>query len=316
MTFCIQPFSEAVVIVCDINKTMTFYRDVIGWNVEVPILPTPDLARIWALKSPTNIQSCLVRAPGAAQGGLRLVQIDGVQQQYIRANSQIWDTGGIYDLNTRVRDIFNLAHTLHKHSWFAGTDPVEMVFGENKVYEWLAKGHDGIVYALIERIFPPLEAQQDEALFSAIFNSSVVVKDYDAEMGFYQNTLGFDLLVRQHDCFKEARPNVFAMPLNLVETTPYQLSMLAPSGNGAGGVEICHFPELQGNDFSQRAQPPNIGIVTLRFPVTGMDSLKARLIDNNVVIMADEYLRLDADVRVLCARTPNNNWIEFFEYQA
>lgn len=316
--YSIGAFCEAVLIVKDIQSRIDFYVKEIGWQQLEPVTTCDALKAQWQLDDKAQVSHCLVGEKGSTTGHIRLVEVSGLTQQeqvYIRPNTQIWDTGAIYDLNTRVKDSFALSRHLHEHGWFGQSEPVEMVFGDFKVYEWLARGHDGITFALIERLNPPLPDDGRTSRFSPIFNSSVVVRDYDEEVDFYERTLGFDVLVKQHGTFDKATPNVFAMPLNLVDKTPHHLTMLAPQEEKAGGVEICHFPELAGNDFSQRAQPPNIGIVTLRFPVSGIEKLKQRLLAHNIHVIQDGYLTLPhyGNVRLLSARTPNNNWIEFFE---
>jgi catechol 2,3-dioxygenase-like lactoylglutathione lyase family enzyme len=210
--FSIAGFSEAVFVVNDLTKSKAFYLDVIGWEEIIKENKEQTLTAFWQVKPSVTIKTCLVSAPQATTGAIRLVEFTGVEQTYIRANSQIWDAGGIFDVNTRVKNIHQLASTLHHYQWFGVNNPVEMQFGPFKVYEWLAKSHDGITHALIERISPPLENDDQTALFSSLINASVVIDNHQDEMNFFTKILGFQALIHQEECFDNPASNVFGMP--------------------------------------------------------------------------------------------------------
>ena len=193
----VHGFNEAVFIVKNIEQCRQFYVDVIGWQVLEQSFEqvNPGLNTLWQLPLNTETSECLLTAPHAKAGFIRLVALSAgngerdetnnsasheqntqalIAQAYIRPNNQIWDVGGIFDVNTRVVDIAALAQCLHAYQWFGVSDPVPMHFGPFHVIEWLAKGHDGVMFACIERQEPPLTpASYPTARFSAIFNASV-----------------------------------------------------------------------------------------------------------------------------------------------
>ncbi len=55
-----------------------------------------------------------------------------------------------------------------------------------------------------------------------------------------------------------------------------------PLGVNLGSVEFLKMEGLEGEDFSERAAPPNLGILMLRFPVSDADGY-ARLLEERGV---------------------------------
>jgi catechol 2,3-dioxygenase-like lactoylglutathione lyase family enzyme len=314
-SFSISGFSEAVFVVNDINKSKAFYCDVIGWEVIAEVSLEQSINDFWQVDSSASISTCVVSAPSTRTGTIRLVEITGLEQTYIRANSQIWDVGGIFDVNTRVKDVHQLARTLHEYQWFGVNNPVEMQFGPFKVYEWLAKSHDGITHALIERIAPPLENDNQVSLFSSLINASLIIKDHQREMKFFTDILGFEVLIHQEDSFDEATSNVFGMPFELVKSTPHVLTLLSANGTRDGTVELASFPELTGNDFSANATPYNLGITCLRFPIKGMGAFLRHLeaYDIDYVDGGSMAILPYGKVNIAAVNSPSGNRFEFFE---
>lgn len=313
--FTIHGLSEAVFIVADLARTKQFYCDVIGWQALESGECDQLFCQSWNLPTTVSAKTCLVCAPESKRGAIRLVELSGIEQDYMRSNSQIWDVGGIFDVNVRVNDSFALARELHDHQWFGANKPCEMTFGQFSVFEWLAKSHDGITHALIERITPPLENPELLSKFSPIFNASIVVSDHQSEQAFFEHVLGFTSLIEQTGTFEQASSNVFGLPNNLVDKTPHQLSLLSADGSRDGTIEIASFPELQGNDFSQQAQLPNIGIACLRFRVDGIDAFVQHLIKQDVDLVSDVSLHLPSGIlqRNIVLKTPAGNCLAFYQ---
>lgn len=312
--FTISGFAEAVFVVDDIKKSQIFYCDVIGWQLITEIKVEKTLNNFWQLDKDIRYKSCLLKAPNSTFGALRLVQFIGIKQSYIRANSQIWDTGGIFDVNTRVTKIHKLANNLHKHQWFGVNTPVEMQFGPFKVYEWLAKSHDGITHALIERIEPALECDQ-KALFSEFINASMVIKDHDLEKQFFVDVLGFEVLIHQEGTFDKAASNVFGMPFELAASTPHVLTLLSADGTRDGTIELASFPELTGNNCTDNVKPFNLGITSLRFPIQSIAEFVNHLEVHKVDYYERSHLIINpyGKVNIVAVNTPHGNRLEFFE---
>ena len=319
--FNISGFKEAVFVVTDLERSKQFYLETVGWQLIADTHELTGLQQFCYLPENTVIKSCLVAEPESDYGAVRLVEIENlsehenIEQVHIRANSQIWDVGGIFDVNCRIKNSHQLADKLNKQGWFGVNLPVEMHFGPFKVYEWLAKSHDGIVHALIERLEPPIENDNQKSLFSALINSSIIVNDHQQEKNFFQQVLGFEPLIEQSGSFDKPCSNVFAMPHELVAQTPNELTLLSPDGSRFGTVELASFPELTGNDFSARNKPYNLGITTLRFPVNGLSAFKQYLTEKQVEYteLASVALPPYGEISMVALQTPAGTRLEFFE---
>jgi hypothetical protein len=90
-----------------------------------------------------------------------------------------------------------------------------------------------------------------------------------------------------------------------------------PQGENLGSVELIGWDGAQpGRDFSERAHPPNLGAMALRFGVTDLAAHLGRLRDQGILparpvteLLLEPYGR----VRLAPVRSPDGVWLEFFE---
>ena len=313
--FTLNGFTETVFIVSDIEKTSQFYQQYAGWEVRSTEDVAPELKQLWQLPKRASLKQVLLANKGEQRGYVRLIQIDKVQQEIIRANTQSWDVGGIFDVNVRVADMLTKRQQLQDAGWRGTSDPVSFTFGPYEVTEWITTGFDGISFAMIERIKPTLEGWPNVKQMSRVFNSTQVVNDIDTSLAFYRDVLGFQLYLEHKGASKEAGPNVLGLPYNLTTEIPRSVYILHPQKLNEGSVELLQFHGAMGKNVSAKAMPPNLGIVTLRFPVDNLPALKAHLIQNKVQIVSQATLNLPPYglVDMLAIRTPDQTWIEFYQ---
>ena len=311
----ISGFTETVFIVSDMQSTASMLTDVGGWHV----ISTPEvdkqLAKLWQLPATAKFHQMLLANKGEQRGYMRLIEIDGVKQQLIRPNTQSWDTGGIFDVNMRVKNIATKRDQLLAKGWFSATDPIQFNFGPYVVKEWIVKNADGVAFALIERIAPELTDWPNLKGFSRVFNSTQVVPDIEKSLPFYTDVLGFKTYLKHKGASKEQGPNVLGLPHNLTTEIGRSVYILHPDGVNEGSVELLQFHGASGRDLSINAAPPNIGIVTLRFPVEDLAALKQTFTKNNIDIVSETQLNLPPYglVDILAIKTPDQTWIEFYQ---
>ena len=142
-----------------------------------------------------------------------------------------------------------------------------------------------------------------------------MVNNIDTSLAFYRDVLGFQVYLEHKGASKEAGPNVLGLPFNLTTEIPRSVYILHPQKLNEGSVELLQFHGAQGKNVSALAAPPNLGIVTLRFPVDNLPALKAHLIKNDVEIVSQAYLNLPpyGQVDMLAIKTPDQTWIEFYQ---
>ncbi len=309
-------YQEAVFSVSDAPAYRDFLGEVAGWTVlhEGPV----DSAMIdaWGLPRGTAADAIVLGNPGTSRGFVRLIQFSGVEQQQIRSSAQSWDTGGWFDVNSRVLDMASKFGEFQAADWQATSDPVEFGFGPFTVKEWLVRGPDGIVFALIERVEPPLEGWPHLKQMSRLFNATQIVTDIDAAREFYIDKLGFSVYLDHEGPSREPGPNVLGLPHNLATEIPRSVTIVHPDGINDGSVELLKFDGAVGQDFSDRAVPPNLGILMLRFPVVDMSAFAEHVDELGLdVAVPVTTVRVEpyGEIDMIALRGPDGAWLEFYE---
>ena len=309
-------FHEVVFSVSDLEGAARFYQEVAGWEVIYLGSGDADLAKFWGLPCDQTIRQALLKNPGTERGFLRLVSFPGDEQQQMRSNAQTWDTGGIFDVNVRVLDIHAKFQQLRDRGWQFYSDPIQFHFGPFVVWEVLAKGPDGVVFAMVERVQPPLEGWPHLRELSQIFNSTQIVADFDTSLEFYRDKLDFKIYLEHEGPSKEAGPNVLGLPHNLANEIPRKVVILSPDGSNSGSVELIGFDGVIGADHSGHAVAPNLGILALRFPVENLAAYRQRLAGHGVTpVNGPSTLVIEpyGQVEVMTVRAPEGAWLEFYQ---
>ena len=311
-----EGFHEVVFSVSDLESAARFYQEAAGWDLVYLGTANSKLAESWGLPADQVIREALLKNPGTDRGFLRLVAFPGAEQQQMRSNAQTWDTGGIFDVNVRVLDIHTKFQQLRDRGWQFYSDPIRFTFGPFVVWEVLAKGPDGVVFAMVERVQPPLEGWPHLREISHIFNSTQIVADFDANLEFYRDKLGFKIYLEHEGPSKEAGPNVLGLPHNLATEITRKVVILSPDGTNSGSVELIAFDGLTGADFSELAAPPNLGILALRFPVDNLEAYRQRLAEHGVKpIKGPSTATIEpyGEVEIMTVRAPEGARLEFYQ---
>ena len=313
----IHGWTEALVVVHDLEVWRATYTEFARWTVIHEGDVGRDLLTYWQQPAHVAAREIVVAHPEATHGCVRLVEFTGAEQSIIRSNGRAWETGGWFDLNVRVENMAARFAELMNRGWSGASDPVQYQFGPVTVQEWVALGPDGVIWALIQRVDPPLDAAALPGHFGTHFNSTQIVDDIDAARRFYRDVLQFApaIEVEDQNVTPAPRENVLGIPYEVAAQQPWRISMLTAPGEPGGSVEIIELPGLSGRDFSARANPPNRGIVSLRFPVTDIDALRARLVAHEIDIVHEPttvHLAPDGDLRLMTARGPCGVRLDFF----
>ena len=83
-----------------------------------------------------------------------------------------------------------------------------------------------------------------------------------------------------------------------------------------GSVELLSFEGLEGRDLSKNANAPNLGLLSLRFPVSGLNNLYQHLIAHDVSIVVDPIetnLQPYGPCTLFTVAAPDGAWLTFFE---
>lgn len=316
MGYKIHGYKEVIFSVRDIDRDLDVYSKLGGWTISDRNQLSKSQLSFWNLGSEVKGETALLTYPGRDSGIVRLVSFKNVKQKHIRAHAQSWDTGGIYDVDIRVKDVRKKTEEFQYHGWSGYSDIKEYHFNEFHVSEILIKGSEDIVFALIQRHAPLLEGYPMLKEMSHVFNSSQIVKSLEESKIFYIDTLGF----QEYSTFEgrngKAGPNVFGIPYNVFPEVVRKISILSPTGKNEGSIELVELEGLTGRDFSQDAVAPNLGILTLRFPVKGLSEFVETMQEKGLVFETGiERIEMDpyGNVDIAAIKSPDGAWLEFME---
>ena len=309
-------WQETVISVTDLNEMTNFYRVNLGWEERARgSVPRAQL-EAWGLPAEANARFTVVANPNSTKGYVRIIDFDGVEQVRIRDHAQAWETGGIYNMNIRVADMASIAKKVTDAGWQAPSAPVNFTFGPFDVWEWIPRHKDGVRIAFAERVKPVLTDWPNLKTTSRSFNSTQMVADIDRAIAFYEGVLGFKTYLENRSPSKAPAEHVLGLSREAMTTVIRDVRIVNPTGENDGSVELLEFEDYTGRDFSDRAVPPNLGNLMLRFPVPSVDKLVNYFAGAGVEL---EYAPITTrmppygNVKTMAVRAPDGAWLEFFE---
>jgi len=313
--FGVSPWSEAEVIVKELDASASLLIEVGGWHETARGRLDRSELDYWNL--PKNAQGRFLRicAPRAQSGCIRYVALEGVVQRPIRLAARPWDTGGIFSLMLRSDDAAALFKAAVDRGWWAESEPYSFSFGGSDLINVVLQGPHGVNYAIYQRLNPRFEGFAVGRL-SLAFNSMRMVRDQRKSLAFYRDTLGFAVLFDAP--YVDPRPvaNNFSVPTNLATKLVRRAAALQPELPGeTGRVEVMQFEGFEGRDLAAHASPPNLGIVSLRFPVRDLAGYR-RFVERRggTIVYDGKSVSIGGLGRVdlFAVRDPDGNLSEFY----
>lgn len=312
----VSPWSEAVISVRDLTESSTWLIEDGGWRVVREGALAPEEIAYWKLPATITGAFRLVCAAHAETGCIRFVRFDGAaEQRPIRLAARPWDTGGIFSIMLRSEDAAALFTAAIARGWWAESEPYRFVFGGSQLVNVVIQGPHGVNYALYQREEPPFDGFPVGRL-SQGFNTMRMVRDQPASLAWYRDVLGFETLFDAPFTDPQARPNNFSVPPNLATTLVRRAAVAQPVMPGeTGRVEVMQFVGFGGRDFAAHAAPPNLGIISVRYPVRSYDDYLAELAAKGLdPAYRGEAVTVDGlgTVDLVAFRDPDGNLTEFY----
>ncbi len=313
----LRGFQEAIFSVSNIDKWIDFLKNICGWKLQTRNQGITDLNKLWHLEDSVKIESALMYNEGDKEGFIRLVAFKNVPQEQIRSSANTWDSGGIFDVNIRTKDMSVLFPTLQKEGWNAYADPLRYTFNIYDVEEVLVRGYDGITMAMMQRYAPPLTKFPHLRITSRLFNSSIITHDLEESYDFFANKLGWSLFFETKGDKRPNGKNVLGIPPNINGSVEVPIYIMRPDIDNFGSVEILELKQLKGKNCAALAKPPNLGILMLRFPVKDAEKY-AKEIESRGGVLASSVQTLDivpyGKVKIFAIQSPAGAWLEFLEF--
>ncbi len=312
----VKGFQEVIFSVSNLKRWIDFFQNTCDWKLISRKASSDSLKKAWHLDDTIDIEEAVLQNAGDHEGFVRLVKFKNVEQKQIRSATNVWDTGGIFDVNMRTPDMDSWYRELQDDGWNGVSDPKRYIFSIYDVSEVLMKGPDGIVIAFMQRFAPPLVGFDHMKKTSRIFNSSVIVGDMEASYDFYVNKLGFHLFFQTPGLDRDTGHNVIGIPPNVNQDITVPIDIVRPDENNFGSIEYLHTNELKGKDCSEFAKPPNLGILMYRFPVRDADAYALNLKEKGLQLNSDvQTITIEpyGNLKTFSVRSPDGVWIEFIE---
>ena len=309
------PWREALISVRDLDASARFFIEVGGFDELARGDLAADEIAYWQLETGASGEFLLLAAPGTDHGFVRLVRFDGVGQQPIRVGARAWDSGGYFSLMMRAHDLDGVYDDALALGWASESEPVRFDFGSSVLANVVLKGPDGINIALYERLEPPLDDFWQFERLSQPFNAMQMVADIEAADAFFTGILGMRYFWAGDYLDPAPGPNNFGLPQNLTTEIPRRTRILEPRPGETGRLELMQFVGLDGRDLADRAQPPNLGILSVRYPVDDADlALKQIESAGGEAWRGPAIVKLPpyGQVRLFAVRAPNGAIVEIF----
>ncbi|MDX2143816.1 MAG: hypothetical protein SFV19_10710 [Rhodospirillaceae bacterium] len=316
-------FQEAVLSVADLKAATDTWREVGDFEVICQGKADAAMAEFWGVAKTTAIDQVVLRKKDKTRGFIRLVKFNGVAQEQIRSSGMSWDTGGIFDIYMYVDDVTAVFGQLRARGWQSYNDPVTYTLGPFTVTEVMMRGPNGEVLCLMQRDAPPY----DKAEFGLVpgagrgfgwpFNAALVHADYGPGENLFANILGWKMHLGGDSKSQPPGDNPLGLPKNIAIDSARKFAAYAPHDTDRNGsIQVIANVGIVGRDFADRAEAPNLGILTLRVPVADLSAFATDFAAKGGVIAVparDLDLAPYGKVKALAAVTPNGARIEFFE---
>ena len=315
-----KPWREAVLSVTDPDVTARFFKEIGGYEELGRGSVSASSIAAWGLDPEATGDYLLLRAPmGGDFGHIRLVSFENAGRRVpMRPGARAWDTGCYFSMMIRVKDMQSIYDDAIRLGWWTETPITALNFGTSDLRVVIYRGPDGVQVQTYDRLSPPLpEAIPDFERMTAPFNMMQMVADRDVAYDFFTQTLGFDTFYKGKPyTAKTPTPTPIGIPLSLTTSVPYRAGIVYPVAGEFGRMEMIEVMGLEGFDYSQQCEAPNLGILAVRYPVADIDAAEALIEARGGSLWRDTstvQLGEIGEVELFSVKTPDGSIMQFFE---
>ncbi|MFK7840678.1 MAG: hypothetical protein AB8B54_00300 [Sphingorhabdus sp.] len=268
-------FQETVGIVADLDRSGHRLAAALGF-VELYRGEVPAAAlTLLGIEQDVAGQELLLSHPTSPRGHIRLLSLQDQSHGIMRDGAQAWDTGALFDVNVRALESIDSLHQAMGRNGFVAPAPITSFdFDPVSVREVLERDGDGLCFALMERVTPPLTGFENVAgPASWVFNATQIVSDFSMARHFFVEQLGWQV-VQEASWTHSDGHNCMGLPVGLARDILVTVGVYQAHGLMEGSIEIIQF-DCEGLDFSADG-PPMRGWAALRFPVSSLADFQSR----------------------------------------
>ena len=308
-----QGWQEAVTSVRDLDRWIESLDYLAGWTLAYRGHTDRRLLAAWRLPEQASAEEAILICAEDPARWVRLISFQGVPQQQIRSSAQAWDTGGVFSLLAYCADTQAAFQRAQELGWSAYHDPVLMEFGDRELLNVVLRAPDGCNFGLYEPLRPAPSPPLPHAKLGPPFNGQQMIRDLAATQHFYADGLGWE---SWYSGETRLTCNNFGVPASLVGVHPKQIAIMHGAPGQYGQVEVVQWTGFTGESFANRAVPPNLGHLALRWPVGDVAARAEHLRDRGVALFSEPArvsLAPLGDVLLCGIRTPDGTLIELVQ---
>jgi len=312
-------WQEVVISVSNIERSAQFFQEIGGYEEKWRGALHASEIETWGLPVSATGEALLLGPGNRNEGLVRLVRFDNAgRKEPTRPGARSWDSGCYFSVMVRMKDMPGIYDDAIAMGWWTETPITQYTFGDSHLNIVVFQGPDGMQVQGYERLSLPLpEAFPDFERFSGPFNLMQMVRDRDAAYSFYTEVLGFDT-------FYKGKPYVspepvympLGIPINLTTSVRFRAGIVYPVEGELGRMETIEMMDLDGHDYADRCDAPNVGILAVRFPVDDLaeaaKTITARgwsMETSEASVQIEPY----GDMKLFGVKTPDGANIHFFE---
>jgi molybdate transport system substrate-binding protein len=288
-------------IVSSMEKSLAFYRDVLGLEVTInnPFSGAPAIMKLGATP---NAQSrfAAVRVPGS-EVGIELIEYKDIER---KSQHPKFVDPGAGNMALRVRDIGVIYEKLQKFGATILTKGGKPATINNGAYLFV-QDPDGFVVELSQGTPPPdSKVPAASNVFGGAFETTVA--DSEASVKFYNDLLGFAMQLGASFNDNQLMAETAGAP-----GASFRQSRATIPGTSAP-LTLIEFKNIARTKVQGRTQDPGTAILQLR--VRDVDALTARLKAAGVPIVTTGGAPVDVGgLKVSLVRGPDNLLLEFLQ---
>ena len=290
--------------VIDLDKTVAFYKDVMGLELSRPAGDFPNPGVPLLVNSPgVKLRLAMFKMPGA-KFVLELTQFSAADR---KAAQPLHTDPGAANLQLRVRNIDPVLAALQK--WGApiitrSGKPVKIGPADGNLRSIMVRDPDGYILEVIQA---PAAADAPEGNVHSVA-MGLTVENMEATHQFYRDMLGFELTGKPEFSSNPAILDMVGAPAGAEFR---QMAGVVPGTNAR--VEFYEYRGLPRTKFHLRVFDPGAPALVMR--VTDLDAMLKRLraIGTEVLSVRGEPVQFSPTVRNIFVVDPNGVNLELYE---
>ncbi len=286
-------------IVADLDRSLGFYRDVLGLEVVAaqPFAPNDAVAKFGHTEGGQS-RVAVLRVPGSALG-VELIEYRGIER--VAQHPRFYDPGA-GNLPLRVRNLDALFAKIAAYPGVkvltAGGKPVTLKTPNGEAHAVFVQDPDGFVVELAD-------AAQGSAVGGGTFEATVA--DSERSVAFFRDLLGFDMKLG----------TAFNANAQMASTAGAAGASFKQSSATIPGTNVkftlIEFKDIDRKRLSGRTQDPGTTVLQLR--VRNVAALTKRLREAGVPIVSTggEPVQVAPGLKIAIARDPDDMLLELVE---